>query len=176
LVSIAAGIKLSQLGAQLGDRSRLIRVMPNTPCLIGEGASGYALGASATAEDAEFVGQMLCSVGQAFLLEEQLLDAVTALSGSGPAFFCAVLEALSDGGSQMGLPADVANSLALQTMAGTAATLQATGESPESLRKRVSSPGGTTLAGLAALESHSLHEALLAAIEAATERSRELGR
>ncbi|HJN67713.1 MAG TPA: pyrroline-5-carboxylate reductase dimerization domain-containing protein, partial [Pirellulales bacterium] len=83
--------------------------------------------------------------------------------------------ALSDGGSQMGLPADVANSLALQTMAGTAATLQATGESPESLRKRVSSPGGTTLAGLAALESHSLHEALVATIKAATERSRELG-
>ncbi len=175
LISIAAGVKLSQLGAQLGDRSRLIRVMPNTPCLIGEGASGYALGAGATEEDAEFTARMLRSVGQAFLLEEQLLDAVTALSGSGPAFFCAVLEALRDGGSRMGLPADVANRLVLQTMAGTAATLQATGESPESLRKRVSSPGGTTLAGLAALESHSLHEALVAAVEAATERSRELG-
>ncbi len=175
LISIAAGVKLSQLSAQLGDRSRLIRVMPNTPCLIGEGATGYALGAGATAEDADFADRMLRSVGHAFLLEEKLLDAVTALSGSGPAFFCAVLEALSDGGSQIGLPADVANSLALQTMAGTAATLQATGESPESLRKRVSSPGGTTLAGLAALESHSLHEALVAAIKAATERSRELG-
>ncbi|HJN66241.1 MAG TPA: NAD(P)-binding domain-containing protein, partial [Pirellulales bacterium] len=85
LISIAAGVKLSQLSAQLGDRSRLIRVMPNTPCLIGEGVSGYALGAGATAEDADFADRMLRSVGHAFLLEEKLLDAVTALSGSGPA-------------------------------------------------------------------------------------------
>lgn len=175
LISIAAGVRLSQIGDQLAPGVRLIRVMPNTPCLVGEGASGYALGIHATVADAQFVDRMLRSVGQTFPLEEELLDAVTALSGSGPAFFSAVLAALSDGGCRMGLPAEVAGGLALQTMLGTATYLQSTGETPELLKKRVSSPGGTTLAGLAALESHHLHEALVAAVEAATRRSRELG-
>ena len=174
LVSIAAGISLGRLTA--GFRTaRVIRVMPNTPCLVGRGAAGYALGPGATAADGELVGNLLRAVGLAFAVEERLLDAVTGLSGSGPAFVYTMIEALSDGGVRMGLPRAVATALAAQTVLGAAEMVLATGEHPAVLKDRVASPGGTTIAGLQALENHGLRAALMAAVEAATRRSVELG-
>lgn len=175
VISIAAGVRLSRIAERLAGRPRMIRVMPNTPCLVGQGASGYALGSGTTPNDARFVESLLGSVGSVVRLEEKMLDAVTAVSGSGPAFFCAVLEALGEGGRRMGLPEEVADSLALQTMLGTATYLQSTDERPGLLKQRVSSPGGTTVAGLAALDSAGLSEALISGVEAATRRARELG-
>ena len=175
VISIAAGIRLAWLAAQIQHGARLVRVMPNTPCLVGQGASGYALGRGATEQDAEFVARLLHSVGIAFCVDEPQLDAVTAVSGSGPAFLCAVLEALAEGGTQCGLTEDVAATLALQTMQGTATYLRETGISPAELKKRVSSPGGTTVAGLAALEAGNLQSLLRETVEVATRRAEELG-
>lgn len=175
LVSIAAGLDLAQLAERFGTQ-RVVRVMPNTPCLVGEGAAGYALGPAATAEDGELVGRLLRSVGVAFEVDERLLDAVTGLSGSGPAFVYTVIEALSDGGVHAGLPRAIATSLAAQTVLGAARMVLATGEHPAVLRDRVASPGGTTIAGIQALEDHGLRAALMAAVAAASGRSAELGR
>ena len=174
LVSIAAGVRLSTLAASLGQ-ARLVRVMPNTPCLIGQSASGYCLGPRATPADDQLVSQLLGAVGLAFAVEEKLLDAVTGLSGSGPAFVYVIIEALSDGGVRMGLPRDVALALAAQTVRGAAQMVLETGEHPGVLKDRVASPGGTTIAGLQALESGGLRGTLMAAVEAATRRSLELG-
>ncbi len=174
VVSIAAGVRLATLSAGLGERARLVRVMPNTPCLVGQSASGYSLGPGATAADAEVVSQLLSAVGRAFPLDEKLLDAVTGLAGSGPAFVYLVIEALSDGGVRMGLPRDVALALAAQTVRGAAEMVLTTGDHPAVLKDRVASPGGTTIAGLQALEAGSLRGTLMAAVEAATRRSQEL--
>lgn len=173
-VSIAAGVRLATLCEGLGT-ARVIRVMPNTPCLVAQGASGYCLGDSATPEDARRIGQLLQAVGIAFLLNEPLLDAVTGLSGSGPAFVYQVIEAMSDGGVQVGLPRDVAHRLACQTVRGAAEMVLSSGEHPAVLKDRVTSPGGTTIAGLSKLEQGGLRAAIMAAVEAATERSRQLG-
>lgn len=175
IVSVAAGIPLSAIASGLGPGPRLVRVMPNTPCLIGQGASAYCLGPGATAADGELVGRLLGAVGRAYEVPEKLLDAVTGLSGSGPAFVYVMIEALSDGGVRMGLPRDVATTLAAQTVRGAAEMVLATGEHPAVLKDRVASPGGTTIAGLQALESGGLRAALIAAVEAATRRSIELG-
>jgi len=174
LVSIAAGLSLARLTSGFGT-PRVVRVMPNTPCLVGRGASGFALGPGATAADGELVGRLLRAVGTAFAVEERLLDAVTGLSGSGPAFVYTLIEALSDGGVRMGLPRTVATALAAQTVLGAAEMVLTTGEHPAVLKDRVASPGGTTIAGLQALENHGLRAALIAAVEAATRRSVELG-
>jgi pyrroline-5-carboxylate reductase len=155
---------------------RLVRVMPNTPCLVGQGACGYCLGENATAEDGRLVEQLLGSVGLAYRVDEKLLDAVTGLSGSGPAFVYMVVEALSDGGVRMGIPRPVATALAAQTVRGAAEMVLATGEHTGVLKDRVTSPGGTTIAGIQALESGGLRAALMAAVEAATRRSIELGK
>ncbi len=175
VVSIAAGIRLSALDAALGAGLRLVRVMPNTPCLVGQGACGFCLGEKATAADGKLVEQLLASVGLALEVPENLLDAVTGLSGSGPAFVYTIIEALSDGGVRMGLPRGVATALATQTVRGAAEMVRQTGEHTGSLKDRVCSPGGTTIAGIAALESAGLRAALMAAVEAATRRSMELG-
>jgi len=176
VVSIAAGVTLAALSSGLGPKARYIRVMPNTPALVGHGASGYALGAGATAEDAALVERLLGSVGRAYKLDEKLIDAVTGLSGSGPAFVYVIIEALSDGGVRMGLPRDVATGLAAQTVLGAAAMVLETGLHPGVLKDQVTSPGGTTIAGLQALENGAVRGDLIAAVEAATRRAIELGK
>jgi pyrroline-5-carboxylate reductase len=176
IVSIAAGISLRQLADSLGSERRLVRVMPNMPCLVGASASGYAPGESATPEDVNLVDRLLNAVGRAFRLPEHLLDAVTGLSGSGPAFVYVMIEALSDGGVRMGLPREVATALAAQTVFGAAKMVLETGAHPAVLKDMVASPGGTTIAGLHALEQRGLRLALMDAVEAATRRSIELGK
>jgi pyrroline-5-carboxylate reductase len=175
VVSIAAGITLRQLGEGLGSSCRLIRVMPNTPCLVGASASGYSLGEKATQEDVAVVDRLLNAVGRAFRLPEHLLDAVTGLSGSGPAFVYLIIEALSDGGVRVGLPRDVSTVLAAQTVLGAARMVLETGDHPGALKDMVASPGGTTIAGLHALERAGVRGAFMDAVEAATRRSIELG-
>jgi len=174
VVSIAAGVRLAVLAEGLGPEVRLVRVMPNTPCLVGKGASGYCLGDRATPQDGDLVRQMLGAVGVAYPVEEKLMDAVTGLSGSGPAFVYVMIEALADGGVRMGLPRGVALGLAAQTLLGAAEMVLTTGDHPGVLKDRVASPGGTTIAGLQALEAGGLRAALIAAVEAATRRSIEL--
>jgi pyrroline-5-carboxylate reductase len=175
LVSIAAGVRLATLAAGLPAGVRLVRVMPNTPALVGQSASGYALGTTATAADAVAVQRLLESVGVAYRVDEKLLDAVTGLAGSGPAFVYVMIEALSDGGVRMGLARDVALALAAQTVKGAAEMVLTTAEHPAVLKDKVASPGGTTIAGLAALEQGGIRSSLIAAVEAATRRSIELG-
>jgi pyrroline-5-carboxylate reductase len=174
VISIAAGIRLATLEQGFGENLRLVRVMPNTPCLVGQGASAYCLGGKATAEDGQLVQQLLSAVGLAVAVEEKMLDAVTGLSGSGPAFVYVIIEALSDGGVRMGLPRAVATALAAQTVLGAAQMVRTTGEHPGVLKDRVASPGGTTIAGLQALEQAGLRGGLMAAVEAATRRSIEM--
>lgn len=175
VVSIAAGVRMAVLSEKLGPEARVVRVMPNTPCLVGQGACGYCLGAGATEDDGRLVDQLLAAVGVAFPVSEKLMDAVTGLSGSGPAFVYTIIEALSDGGVRMGLPRNVATALAAQTVRGAAEMVLASGEHTGALKDRVTSPGGTTIAGIQALEAGGVRAALMAAVEAATRRSIELG-
>ena len=175
VISIAAGISLEKLCAGL-QTERVVRVMPNTPCLVGQGASAFSLAAGATAADGELVKKLLSAVGIAHQVDEKLLDAVTGLSGSGPAYVYVMIEALSDGGVKAGLPRALATSLAAQTVLGAAAMVLTRGEHPGVLKDAVASPGGTTIAGLATLEDRGIRGALIAAVEAATKRSQELGK
>ena len=174
VISIAAGITIDSIVAGLKQHSRVIRVMPNTPALVGEGVSAYALGAGAQSEDAALVEDFLGSVGQSVKVAESMLDAVTGLSGSGPAFVYLMIEALSDGGVRAGLPRDVASLLAVQTVKGAARMVQESGEHPAVLKDQVASPGGTTIAGLHALEKAGVRGAFIDAVVAATRRSAEL--
>jgi pyrroline-5-carboxylate reductase len=176
IVSIAAGITLRQLADGLGGGRRMIRVMPNTPCLLGASASGFSPSETATDEDIALVQRLLDAVGKAFRLPEHLLDAVTGLSGSGPAFVYVMIEALSDGGVRVGLPRDVATALAAQTVLGAARMVLETGLHTGALKDMVASPGGTTIAGLHALERGGVRGALIDAVEAATRRATELGK
>ncbi|WP_254506968.1 pyrroline-5-carboxylate reductase [Anatilimnocola floriformis] len=175
VISIAAGISLEKLCAGL-KTERVVRVMPNTPCLVGQGASAFALASGATAADGELVKKLLSAVGIAHLVDEKLLDAVTGLSGSGPAYVYLIIEALSDGGVKAGLPRALATSLAAQTVLGAAQMVLTRGEHPGVLKDAVASPGGTTIAGLATLEDRGLRGALIAAVDSATKRSQELGK
>jgi len=176
IVSIAAGIPLARLADGLLGNYRLVRVMPNTPCLLGASASGFAAGPGARPEDVALVEKLFNAVGKAFALPEHLLDAVTGLSGSGPAFVYVMIEALADGGVRMGLPRDVATTLAAQTVFGAARMVLETQQHPAVLKDAVSSPGGTTIAGLHALERGGFRAAIMDAVEAATRRSTELGK
>ena len=175
VISILAGVRLAKLDAACGGRTRLVRVMPNTPALVGEGACGYALGQSATAEDGELVKRLLSAVGVAYEVKERLIDAVTGLSGSGPAYGYMIIEALSDGGVAAGLPRDISTRLAAQTMLGAAKMVLETGKHPGELKDMVCSPGGTTIEGVHELEEGGVRSALINAVRAATERAVELG-
>jgi pyrroline-5-carboxylate reductase len=175
LVSIAAGIKVQQLEAGLGEGARVARVMPNTPALVGESASGYALGHSALPGDGELVNRLLSAVGLACEVKESLLDAVTGLSGSGPAYVYQFIEALSDGGVAAGLPREMATRLAAQTVLGAAKMVLETGQHPGALKDMVTSPGGTTIEGLHELEKGGMRGAVINAVRAAAAKSRMLG-
>jgi len=175
LISIAAGVTLAKLENALPAGARVIRVMPNTPALVGEGASAFALGKSATAADGELAKKLLSAVGVAFQVKESLLDAVTGLSGSGPAYVYQFIEALSDGGVASGLPRDIATRLAAQTVLGAAKMVLETGQHPGALKDQVTSPGGTTIEGLHQLEKGKLRATVMSAVRAATEKSKKLG-
>jgi pyrroline-5-carboxylate reductase len=174
IISIAAGIGLATLEQGLGVGRRVARVMPNTPALVGAGASAYCLGSHARPEDGATVQAFTEAAGIAYAVPETLMDAVTGLSGSGPAFVYAMIEALSDGGVNVGLPRDIATGLAAQTVLGAARMVLETGMHTGVLKDQVTSPGGTTIAGLHALERGSLRATLMNAVEAATRRSAEL--
>jgi pyrroline-5-carboxylate reductase len=176
VISIVAGLSTKSLQNAAGAAARVVRVMPNTPALVQAGAAAYALGESASEDDAALVETIFRAVGFVCRVKEELLDAVTGLSGSGPAFVYLLIEALADGGVLMGLPRDLSLKLAAQTVAGAARMVLESGAHPAALRDQVTSPGGTTIAGLEALEANGARAALLAAVRAATERSRELGR
>jgi len=175
LISIAAGVTLARLEAGLGTDARLIRVMPNTPALVGASATGFALGKSATLADAELAKKLFSAVGVAFQVKESLLDAVTGLSGSGPAYVYLFIESLSDGGVAAGLPRDIATKLAAQTVLGAARMVLETGQHPGALKDMVTSPGGTTIEGLHELEKGKLRGTVMSAVRAATEKSKKLG-
>jgi pyrroline-5-carboxylate reductase len=175
LISIAAGVMLAKLEAALPAGARVIRVMPNTPALVGESASAFALGKSATAADGERAKKLLSAVGVAFQVKESLLDAVTGLSGSGPAYVYMFIDALSDGGVASGLPRDIATKLAAQTVLGGAKMVLETGQHPGALKDQVTSPGGTTIEGLHELEKGKLRAAVMSAVRVATEKSKKLG-
>jgi pyrroline-5-carboxylate reductase len=174
VLSIAAGVPLAVLEAELGDLP-VVRAMPNTPALVGAGASAIAAGTRAGEDDLAWAEAILGAVGQVVRVPEGLLDAVTGLSGSGPAYVFLVAEALIEAGVLVGLPRPVSAALAVQTLLGSARLLAETGDGPEALRAAVTSPGGTTAAGLRALEDHGVRAALLDAVAAATERSKQLG-
>lgn len=176
IVSIAAGVTISKMQKWLGsDESRLVRVMPNTPALVQAGASAFSVGGKATREDAALTQQLFASVGVAVETSENLLDAVTGLSGSGPAYAFQIIEALSDAGVRVGLPRSMATQLAAQTLLGAAKMVLETGDHPGVLKDAVTSPGGTTIAGLHELEKGGLRATLINAVVAATARSAELG-
>lgn len=175
LISIAAGVPTTTLEGALPAKARVVRVMPNTPALVGASASGYALGKHATRSDGQLVQRLLCTVGVAFQLKESLIDAVTGLSGSGPAYVYQFIEALSDGGVAVGLPRDVATQLAAQTVLGAAKMVLETGTHPGSLKDMVTSPGGTTIEGLHELEKGKLRGTVISAVRAAAEKSKRLG-
>lgn len=174
VVSIAAGITLSYLLARLKTR-KIVRVMPNTPALIQEGMSVMSMSECIHDKDIGLIRDIFMSIGRLLVLPERYMDAVTALSGSGPAFFAYFLEAMIEGGIKMGLEKEDAITLAVQTLLGTARLLD-TGMSPSRLREMVTSPGGTTAAGLKVFEERGFKEIVIAAIEAATHRAEEIGR
>src|SRR5437762_1366165 len=176
LISIAAGVSTARLRAVLGKQARLIRVMPNTPALVLEGVTAIAKAEGLEPGDLDPAGEIFSAVGRVVVLGEDLLDAVTGLSGSGPAYVAVVIESLADGGVKMGLDRVTAMTLATQTVLGAAKLLLETGLHPGALKDMVSSPGGTTIAGLAALEEGGIRTAFIKAVERATQRSRELGR
>ncbi|MGH9188715.1 MAG: pyrroline-5-carboxylate reductase [Acidimicrobiales bacterium] len=174
-LSIAAGVTLSRLEGWLGPGIPVVRAMPNTPALVGCGASAVAGGSGAGDDDVAWAEGILSAVGTVTRVPEPLLDAVTGLSGSGPAYFFLVTEALVDAGVAAGLPRPVSRSLVFQTLLGSARLLVESGEEPEQLRAAVTSPGGTTAAGIRSLEDHGLRAAFQDAVATATERSRQLG-
>jgi pyrroline-5-carboxylate reductase len=176
LISLAAGVSTATIQGVVGRYQRLIRVMPNTPALVLEGATAIARGAELLAEDLETAQEIFAAVGKAVVLDEELMDAVTGLSGSGPAYVAIVIESLADGGVKMGLDRATAMTLATQTVLGAARLLSETGLHPGALKDMVRSPGGTTIAGIAALEEGGIRTTFIRAVERATLRSRELGR
>ncbi len=176
LISMAAGVATRTIRERLGrSEARLIRVMPNTPALVLEGATAIARSAGLEPGDLEAAQELFGAVGRVVVLDEDALDAVTGLSGSGPAYVAIVIEALADGGVKMGLDRQTAMILAAQTVLGSARLILETGTHPAQLKDMVASPGGTTIAGIAALEDGAVRRTFIQAVERATQRSRELG-
>jgi pyrroline-5-carboxylate reductase len=176
VVSVAAGVPIEAIEAHLQQRSRIVRVMPNTPALVQAGAAALVPGAHATEQDLGVVKQIFDSVGKTVVLDDEgLMDAITGLSGSGPAYIFVIIDAMADAGVRVGLSRDVSLALAAQTVLGAAKMLIETGEHPGALKDKVTSPGGTAIAGLHTLEQGGLRTTLINAVEAATRRSRELG-
>jgi pyrroline-5-carboxylate reductase len=175
VISIAAGVPVTVIERRLPPGTRVVRTMPNTPALVGAGATAIAGGGHATDEDLEIARHIFDAVGTSVTLDEEQLDAVTGLSGSGPAYVFLIIEALSDAGVKMGLSRYNAQALAAQTVLGSAKLLLETNEHPGRLKDMVTSPGGTAIAGLHTLEAGGLRTTLINAVEAATRRSRELG-
>jgi pyrroline-5-carboxylate reductase len=176
VVSIAAGITIDTLKSVLPASARVVRIMPNTPCLVGESASAIAVSQEATPEDQKVVESLFKTVGMTIAVEESYLDAVTGLSGSGPAYVFLTIEALSDGGVRAGLPRPVATKLAAQTVMGAAKMVLETGRHPGELKDMVTSPAGTTISGVHALEDHGIRAAFIDAVHKATLRSKELSK
>jgi pyrroline-5-carboxylate reductase len=176
LLSIVAGIPCPRLEAALGGEPAVVRAMPNTPALVGAGVTAISGGSFATSGDLAWAQDVLSAVGTVVRLPERLLDAVTGLSGSGPAYFFLVAEALMEAGVQMGLTREVSRTLVVETMLGSATLLMETGSDPEALRAMVTSPAGTTAAGIRTLEARAVRSAFMEAVAAATERSRNLQR
>jgi pyrroline-5-carboxylate reductase len=175
VLSLAAGVPLAKLEGWLPAGTPVVRAMPNTPALVGAGAAAIAAGTAASDDDLTWAEGVLGAVGTVTRVPEKLLDAVTGLSGSGPAYVFLVAEALIDAGVLAGLPRDVSERLAIQTLLGASRLLSESGSSAEQLRAQVTSPGGTTAAGLRVLEERAVRAAFLDAVTAATNRSRELG-
>jgi pyrroline-5-carboxylate reductase len=175
VLSIAAGVPLARLESWLPSGAAVVRAMPNTPALVGAGAAAIAAGTAAGDADLAWAEEILGAVGVVVRVPEKLLDAVTGLSGSGPAYVFLVAEAMIDAGVLAGLPRETSERLAIQTLVGASRLLAESGDSPEQLRANVTSPGGTTAAGLRVLEERALRAAFLDAVTAATERSRQLG-
>lgn len=176
LISAVAGMALGQIEQALPGSARVVRCMPNTPALIGKGAAAYTTGTNASAADAETTCKLLGSVGSVVEVAESLMDAVTGVSGSGPAYVYTFIEAMADGGVLKGLPRPQALELATQTVLGAASMVAETGLHPAILRDMVTSPGGTTIAAVRALEDNGFRSATIAAVVASTEKSKELGR
>lgn len=174
IVSMAAGVKLESIESGLPAGTPVMRAMPNTPCRIREGAIGFARGTAATDEHAAAAKRLFDSLGLSLEVPEKLLDAVTGLSGSGPAYVFVMIDALSDAGVRVGLPREASTKLAAQTVLGAARMVIEEGEHPAKLRDQVTSPGGTTITGLDVLESRGFRSALIEAVKAATRRSEEL--
>ena len=175
VVSIAAGLKIAFF-EELMPAARIVRVMPNTPCLVGEMAAGFSAGKSVTADDLAVTEKLLKAAGTAVLVKEELIDAVTGISGSGPAYFARLAEAFIEAGTASGLAPELSRELALQTMKGTAALLQQKDMSPEELVKMVSSPNGTTVAGREILEASEYKDIIGRTVARTIERSKELGK
>ena len=175
VISIAAGVPLSAIEARLPDGIRVLRAMPNTAAIALASATGIAPGARATPEDVQFTQALFNATGRSVVLDESQLDAVTGLSGSGPAYMMMIIDALADGGVKVGLSRETALMLAAQTMYGSAKLLLETNEHPGRLKDMVTSPGGTSIAGLHTLEAGGLRHTLINAVEVATRRSTELG-
>ncbi len=175
LVSILAGVTSATIEKYFQGAPRVVRVMPNTPALVGEGASAICRGHHASQEDLNIVKQLLETVGTVQLIDERQMDAATGLSGSGPAYIYTVIEALADGGVREGLRRDVAHALAVQTVVGAALMVRETKEHPAILRDQVCSPGGTAITGVSTLEKNGLRTTLMEAVSASAARSRELG-
>lgn len=176
VISVAAGVPLAALERALSARRAVIRAMPNTPCLIGAGVTALSLGRWATPQHGERAQALFEAVGYAVTVPESLMDAVTGLSGSGPAYVFTVINALADGGVTAGLPRDVARDLAVYTVLGSARLVAETGDHPIVLRDRVTSPGGTTAAGLSVLEGKAVVSAFIEAVRAAARRAGEMAR
>ena len=176
VVSVAAGITTAFLDASLGGKGRIVRVMPNTPMLVGAGISAVAAGPRAADHDLEWTRRLFAASGRALVVEEEMMDAVTAVSGSGPAYFFYLIEAMVAAGVAEGLPPEVALELAGQTCAGAGRLMTRTGEAPDLLRARVTSPGGTTQRAVETLDAAGVKDKLVRAVRAAAQRSRELGK